>query len=32
MRSFITGVDGFIGSWLVETLSAAGDEIYGLTR
>ena len=32
MRSFITGIDGFIGSWLAEALVAAGDEVYGLTR
>jgi GDP-4-dehydro-6-deoxy-D-mannose reductase len=32
MRSFITGIDGFIGSWLAETLVAAGDQVYGLTR
>ncbi len=32
MRSFITGIDGFIGSWLAETLRAAGDEVSGLSR
>jgi GDP-4-dehydro-6-deoxy-D-mannose reductase len=32
MRSFITGIDGFIGSWLAETLVAAGDQVCGLTR
>ena len=32
MRTFITGVDGFIGSWLAETLAAAGDEVSGLSR
>ncbi|HEY5089840.1 MAG TPA: NAD-dependent epimerase/dehydratase family protein, partial [Polyangia bacterium] len=32
MRSFITGVDGFIGSWLAEALRAAGDEVFGLSR
>ncbi len=32
MRSFITGVDGFIGSWLAETLVLAGDEVFGLSR
>src|SRR5690348_15316666 len=32
MRSFITGVDGFIGSWLAETLVDAGDEVFGLSR
>jgi GDP-4-dehydro-6-deoxy-D-mannose reductase len=32
MRSFITGIDGFIGSWLAEALVAAGDQVYGLTR
>jgi GDP-4-dehydro-6-deoxy-D-mannose reductase len=32
MRSFITGIDGFIGSHLAEALVAAGDEVFGLTR
>jgi GDP-4-dehydro-6-deoxy-D-mannose reductase len=32
MRSFITGVDGFIGSHLAEALLAAGDEVFGLSR
>jgi len=32
MRSFITGIDGFMGSWLAETLVAAGDQVFGLTR
>jgi GDP-4-dehydro-6-deoxy-D-mannose reductase len=32
MRSFVTGVDGFIGSHLAEALLAAGDEVFGLTR
>jgi GDP-4-dehydro-6-deoxy-D-mannose reductase len=32
MRSFITGIDGFIGSWLAEALVAAGDQVHGLTR
>ena len=32
MRSFITGIDGFIGSWLAEALIAAGDEVFGLSR
>lgn len=32
MRSLITGIDGFIGSWLAEALVAAGDQVYGLTR
>lgn len=32
MRSFITGVDGFIGSWLAEALLAAGDQVFGFTR
>jgi GDP-4-dehydro-6-deoxy-D-mannose reductase len=32
MRSFVTGVDGFIGSHLAEALVAAGDEVYGLSR
>jgi GDP-4-dehydro-6-deoxy-D-mannose reductase len=32
MRSFITGVDGFIGTWLAEALHAAGDQVFGLAR
>jgi len=32
MRSFITGIDGFIGSHLAEALLAAGDDVVGLTR
>jgi len=32
MRSFITGIDGFIGSHLAEALAAAGDEVFGLSR
>jgi GDP-4-dehydro-6-deoxy-D-mannose reductase len=32
MRSLITGIDGFIGSWLAEALRAAGDQVFGLTR
>ncbi len=32
MRSFITGVDGFIGSHLAEALLAGGDEVSGLAR
>src|SRR5262249_54336286 len=32
MRSLITGVDGFIGSWLAEGLVTAGDEVHGLSR
>jgi GDP-4-dehydro-6-deoxy-D-mannose reductase len=32
MRSLVTGVDGFIGSWLSEALVAAGDEVFGLSR
>jgi GDP-4-dehydro-6-deoxy-D-mannose reductase len=32
MRSFITGVDGFIGSWLAEALRDGGDEVFGLAR
>lgn len=32
MRSLITGIDGFIGSKLVESLQAQGDEIFGITR
>jgi GDP-4-dehydro-6-deoxy-D-mannose reductase len=32
MRSFITGVDGFIGSHLAEALLASGDEVFGLSR
>ena len=32
MRSLVTGVDGFIGSWLAEALLAAGDRVFGLSR
>jgi GDP-4-dehydro-6-deoxy-D-mannose reductase len=32
MRSLVTGVDGFIGSWLAEALLAAGDTVMGTTR
>jgi GDP-4-dehydro-6-deoxy-D-mannose reductase len=32
MRSLVTGVDGFIGSWLAEALVAAGDTVAGTTR
>jgi GDP-4-dehydro-6-deoxy-D-mannose reductase len=32
MRSFITGIDGFIGGWLAEALRAAGDQVFGLSR
>jgi GDP-4-dehydro-6-deoxy-D-mannose reductase len=32
MRSFLTGVDGFIGSWLAERLKAQGDDVSGLSR
>jgi GDP-4-dehydro-6-deoxy-D-mannose reductase len=32
MRSLVTGVDGFIGSWLAEALAAAGDTVLGTTR
>jgi GDP-4-dehydro-6-deoxy-D-mannose reductase len=32
MRSLVTGVDGFIGSWLAETLVDAGDDVFGLSR
>jgi GDP-4-dehydro-6-deoxy-D-mannose reductase len=32
MRSFITGVDGFIGSWLAEKLRSQGDDVSGLSR
>jgi GDP-4-dehydro-6-deoxy-D-mannose reductase len=32
MRSLVTGVDGFIGSWLAEALAAAGDTVFGTTR
>jgi GDP-4-dehydro-6-deoxy-D-mannose reductase len=32
MRSFVTGVDGFIGSHLAEALAAAGDDVAGLAR
>lgn len=32
MRSFITGIDGFIGSYLTEALLKDGDTVYGLTQ
>jgi GDP-4-dehydro-6-deoxy-D-mannose reductase len=32
MRSLVTGIDGFIGSWLAEALLAAGDTVIGLSR
>jgi GDP-4-dehydro-6-deoxy-D-mannose reductase len=32
MRSLITGVDGFLGSWLGETLVAVGDAVVGVGR
>lgn len=32
MKSFITGIDGFIGSWLSSRLVDAGDEVCGLSR
>lgn len=32
MRVLITGVDGFIGSWLTEALVSVGDEVVGLSR
>jgi GDP-4-dehydro-6-deoxy-D-mannose reductase len=32
MRSFVTGVDGFIGWHLAQALIAAGDQVFGLTR
>jgi GDP-4-dehydro-6-deoxy-D-mannose reductase len=32
VRSFVTGVDGFVGSWLAEALLARGDEVSGLSR
>ena len=32
MRSFITGIDGFVGSWLAESLKARGDDVSGLSR
>jgi GDP-4-dehydro-6-deoxy-D-mannose reductase len=32
VRSFITGIDGFIGSWLAEILVAAGDDVSGFSR
>lgn len=31
-RFFITGVDGFIGSWLDQKLRAQGHEVFGLSR
>lgn len=32
MKSFISGIDGFIGSWLSRQLIDAGDEVTGLSR
>jgi len=32
MKSFITGIDGFIGSWLSKQLIDAGDQVSGLSR
>lgn len=32
MRSLLSGVDGFIGSWLARVLLAAGDRVDGLSR
>ena len=32
MKSFITGVTGFAGSYLAEHLLAAGDEVWGCSR
>jgi GDP-4-dehydro-6-deoxy-D-mannose reductase len=32
LRSLVTGIDGFIGSWLCEALIARGDEVHGLSR
>lgn len=32
MRSFITGITGFVGSHLAEALLARGDEVHGLAR
>ena len=31
-RFFITGIDGFIGSWLERALRERGDEVFGLSR
>ena len=31
-RFLITGVDGFIGSWLARSLRERGDEVFGLSR
>jgi GDP-4-dehydro-6-deoxy-D-mannose reductase len=31
-RFLITGIDGFIGSWLDETLRAQGHEVFGVSR
>lgn len=31
-RFLITGVDGFIGSWLARRLRERGDEVFGLSR
>jgi GDP-4-dehydro-6-deoxy-D-mannose reductase len=32
MRSLVTGLDGFIGSWLAQALVGAGDTVAGTTR
>lgn len=32
MRALVTGVDSFIGTWLSEALTAAGDEVVGISR
>ena len=31
-KSFITGVDGFIGSWLAQELLSQGDQVFGLSQ
>jgi GDP-D-mannose dehydratase len=32
MKSFVTGIDGFIGGWLARLLVDRGDEVFGLSR
>ncbi len=32
MKTLITGIDGFIGTWLLKSLSLGKDQIYGIGR
>jgi GDP-4-dehydro-6-deoxy-D-mannose reductase len=32
MKTLITGINGFIGTWLAQELMKRGDEVHGLTR